>query len=451
MRICIIGKFPPIQGGVSMRTYRTAHALAARGHDVHVVTNAKEVRPPFRMHMRAEDWNRCEAKYEAGSVSVHWTDPVDRSQTYIPMASPFVSKLAAVAAAVHSERPFDVIYSHYLEPYGVAGHLAAQMAGVPHVARMAGSDAGRLWHHPQFEALYDHVLRSAEAVIATGAVAERAVERGVAADRIAFGGRFVVPEDLFTPEGPVLDLSALRAEVEADPRSARFGVGRVRGRPALFRGLRQARREQGLVRAARRNASAQAGRHRGRTGRTRAWPTDGRKKLPRPRAQARPGRSHSPDFHFFPIGACPNSCVAVSPSAVSSRTSRSDFTRRSSHSRCCFVGHAWSPRPRSSPSFPPIGRLPHGYGCVAIEDVDDDRRRSVRSSPPLREIPDRRRPSARAGARLRATCNGTRPFHRHWSISSRRPPPGSASGRQPAGQAPRLPPRRTRVTSPSLD
>ena len=40
MRICIIGKFPPIQGGVSTRTYWTAHQLAARGHEVHVVTNA---------------------------------------------------------------------------------------------------------------------------------------------------------------------------------------------------------------------------------------------------------------------------------------------------------------------------------------------------------------------------------------------------------------------------
>ena len=69
MRICIIGKFPPIQGGVSMRTYRTAHALAARGHDVHVVTNAKEVAPPFRMHMRAEDWARCEAEFGDGSVT----------------------------------------------------------------------------------------------------------------------------------------------------------------------------------------------------------------------------------------------------------------------------------------------------------------------------------------------------------------------------------------------
>ena len=36
MRICVIGKFPPIQGGVSMRTYWTAHALAKRGHDVRV-------------------------------------------------------------------------------------------------------------------------------------------------------------------------------------------------------------------------------------------------------------------------------------------------------------------------------------------------------------------------------------------------------------------------------
>jgi hypothetical protein len=61
VRICIVGKFPPIQGGVSMRTYWAAHALAMRGHDVHVVTNAKEVRPPYRMHMRAQDWKRCEA------------------------------------------------------------------------------------------------------------------------------------------------------------------------------------------------------------------------------------------------------------------------------------------------------------------------------------------------------------------------------------------------------
>jgi len=181
------------------------------------VTNAKEALPPYRMYMRAEDWRQCEAAYGAGSVTVHWTDPVDRSQSYIPMASPYVTKLATDAARAHAEHPFDVIYSHYLEPYGVAGHLAAQMTGLPHVARMAGSDAGRLWRHPQFELLYDHVLRSAEVVIAVGTVAERAIEHGVAPDRIAGGGAFVVPEHLFTPEGPKLDLAALRSEIAQDP------------------------------------------------------------------------------------------------------------------------------------------------------------------------------------------------------------------------------------------
>ena len=59
LRICIIGKYPPIQGGVAMRTYWRAHGLAALGHEVHVVTNAKEAVAPYRVLMRADDWARC--------------------------------------------------------------------------------------------------------------------------------------------------------------------------------------------------------------------------------------------------------------------------------------------------------------------------------------------------------------------------------------------------------
>jgi hypothetical protein len=112
MRICIIGKFPPIEGGVSMRTYWTAYALAARGHDAHVVTNAEEVRAPFRMHMRPQDWERCAPKFASGAVTVHWTDSVDGSQSHIPMANPFVAKLATLAANVHAAQACDVILSH---------------------------------------------------------------------------------------------------------------------------------------------------------------------------------------------------------------------------------------------------------------------------------------------------------------------------------------------------
>jgi hypothetical protein len=43
VRICIVGKYPPIQGGVSAQTYWAARGLAAGGHDVSVVTKAAEV------------------------------------------------------------------------------------------------------------------------------------------------------------------------------------------------------------------------------------------------------------------------------------------------------------------------------------------------------------------------------------------------------------------------
>jgi glycosyltransferase involved in cell wall biosynthesis len=216
VRICVLGKFPPIEGGVSTQTYWTAHALARRGHDVHVVTNAKEAKAPYRMYMRAEDWSRCDACYGDGSVTVHWTDPLDHSQAHIPLNSPVVTKLATLATRAHRVRPFDVIFSYYLEPFGVAGHLAAELTGVPHVVRMAGSDAGRLWHHPQFELLYDHVLRSAQVVIAEGAGAERAREHGTSPDRIASAGGFALPEDLFVPDGPDLDVRALSTDARSD-------------------------------------------------------------------------------------------------------------------------------------------------------------------------------------------------------------------------------------------
>jgi hypothetical protein len=150
------------------------------------------------------------------------------------MASPFISKLVSTAAQLHLQHPFDVIYSFYMEPYGIAGHLASQITGAPHVTRMAGSDAGRLWPHPQFEMLYDHVLRCAERVIVSGPVAERAIQHGVRPEAIAADGGFLVPEELFSPVGPVLDVATLCAEVRADPDLSSLLWGTFRGDRPYF-------------------------------------------------------------------------------------------------------------------------------------------------------------------------------------------------------------------------
>ncbi len=352
-----------------MRTYRTARALAARGHVVHVVTNAKEVAPPFRMHMRPQDWQRCESHFDRGSVTVHWTDPADRSQFHIPMSSPFVSKLAGIAAGVHAAHPFDVIFSHYLEPYGIAGHLAAQMTGVPHVVRMGGSDAGRLWHHPQLEFLYDHVLRAADFVVAVGTVAERARQHGIKPERIVAGGAYSIPED-FAPEGPVLDLDALRGEIAKDSglrdllwggflgNSRYFGVygklGESKGSFALLEAmqrLNQAKLDIGLVALAHGRPEVE--------NRFRARVTD-------------LGLSDRVlQIPFLPHWRVPEflrGCLAVCcleqdfPIGFHSPIVPLEVLQSGS----CLVASTEMIR-----KLPQWERLPHAYGCVAIQDVND--------------------------------------------------------------------------------
>jgi glycosyltransferase involved in cell wall biosynthesis len=395
VRICIIGKFPPIQGGVSTRTYWSAHDLASRGHDVHVVTNAKEARAPFRMLMRQQDWQRCEATYGTGSVTVHWSDPVDRSQNHIPMASPFVSKLASIATRVHSERPFDVIYSHYIEPYGVAGHLAAEMTRVPHVVRMAGSDAGRLWHHPQLETLYDHVLRSAETVIA-GMATGRAIKHGVEGDRIVTGGGSEAPADLFGPDGLALDLAALRGDVEADPEFRDLLWGGLAGELpcfGIYGKLGETKGSFALLAAMQR--LKEAGIAVGLLAMAHGWP--GIESRFRSRAQELGLADRILQIPFLPHWRVPEflrSCIAVC-------CLEQDFpivfhtpviAREVLMCGTCLVGSSEVIR-----KLPDYSRVPDGYGCVAIEDIQDVEALSAK----LAAIATDREPIASVAARGR--------------------------------------------------
>ena len=212
MRIALIGKYPPIEGGVSMHHYWYAHALAALGHQIHVVTNAREVEAPFRMFMRPEDWQRCEKTYSGGGyVRVHWTDPYDASQRHVPWHNPYATKLASLAIQVVQEHSLELIFSYYLEPYGVAGHLAAEMTGQPHVIKHAGSDAGRLLLHPQMGTLYDGIFAKAARIVTGGVVANQLLRSGIDKTRLFLEDDFRVPESIFCSDGEVLDLAKLLA------------------------------------------------------------------------------------------------------------------------------------------------------------------------------------------------------------------------------------------------
>jgi glycosyltransferase involved in cell wall biosynthesis len=394
MRICLIGKYPPIQGGVSMRTYWSAHRLAERGHDVAVVTNAREAAPPFRLHMRPADWERCAGDYGAGRVTVHWTDPADSAQAYLPMASPFVSKLATIAAGLHREKHFDVIFSHYLEPYGVAGHLAAEMTGAPHVVRMAGSDSGKLWRHPQLDLLYDHVLRSAQAVIASGVVAERALARGIDPGKIAPAEAFPVPEEIFMPLGSVMKFAALRSEVTESPelRDSYWGGINVE-RPYFGVFGKLGERKGSFVLLAALQRLKQQGLDVGLVAMAHGSPETERKF--RDEVQARGLDDRVLQLPFVPHWRVPEflrGCLAVCCLEQGFPIVHHTPIIPLEVLMCgkCLVGSTEVIR-----KLPNHERLPHGYGCVTIEDVND----VERLSGSLAAIVEDPAPAAVVGAR----------------------------------------------------
>lgn len=213
MKICILGKYPPIEGGVSTNTYWLSRGLAERGHEVHVVTNGDEVEEMFRLSLEADDWPWYEPRFERGSVRVYNPDPFSRrAMGHIPEGNPFVSKLAALATDVIRRNGCEVILAYYYEPYGVAGHLASRWTGVPLVIKHAGSDLDRLFLVPDLSTTYKELLRSADAVVTQTRMMPRFWGLGVRKDQLEPDVAYSIPP-AFCPEAPPLDVERCAARL----------------------------------------------------------------------------------------------------------------------------------------------------------------------------------------------------------------------------------------------
>jgi glycosyltransferase involved in cell wall biosynthesis len=185
MKICVVGKFPPIEGGVSRDTFWIVHGLVAAGHEVHVVTNADHVEPEYRITdvsaKNARD--KILSDLPVGKCHVHSIRSFARTN-YIPNAKPFVSAVAGRAIQVVRDHGIDLIFAYYLEPYGVAAEIASRATGVPFGLRHAGSDVGRLMQHPDLGPAYSNAFRNADYVLASTKTYRRLRHLGVSADRL---------------------------------------------------------------------------------------------------------------------------------------------------------------------------------------------------------------------------------------------------------------------------
>ena len=256
MRTCILGKYPPIEGGVSTTTYWLARGLAERGHEIHVVTNADEVEEMYRLTLAEGDRPFYEPRFEnGGRVRVHNPERVSRgAMGYIPEANPFVSKLASLATDVVRRHQCEQILAYYYEPYAVAGFLASRWTGRPLLVKHAGSDLDRLFHVPDLATTYKEILRSADAVVTQPRLMRRFLGMGVDPQRLEPDVAYAVPTTAFQPGAAPLDVArtALRipgldSPAPYDPSLPAIGVygkvGRSKGTFDLVAALGDLARE----------------------------------------------------------------------------------------------------------------------------------------------------------------------------------------------------------------
>lgn len=217
MKIIVIGKYPPIEGGVSASNYWTCRILAEGGHEVHVVTNSSEIEPQYRMWLQDEDQAMLRPDFSQSGgtrVFIHNTEKNDRA-LYIPWANPYVTKLTGIALSVARSYGCDLIYGHYLEPYGVAASLVSSWSGIPYRVRHAGSDIGRLVLVPELGEVYREVLCRAEKVVTSGPRhKERLVGLGTRVNSLLFDRMYSVNTECFNPKVQPLDVQTIVSQTE---------------------------------------------------------------------------------------------------------------------------------------------------------------------------------------------------------------------------------------------
>lgn len=161
MRILVIGKMPPIQGGVSSQTYWNARLLAEGGHEVHLVTNASEVEYGYRQLFLPDDIPFVNS---VPGLTCHYTEPL-RDQSFVPWTIPYASKLFGLAVSIVAQVNPDMIFSWYFEPYAVIAAQIGKLFDIPYVVRSAGSDIGRLSKHKDLANAFHWMLSNASAVL----------------------------------------------------------------------------------------------------------------------------------------------------------------------------------------------------------------------------------------------------------------------------------------------
>lgn len=201
MNICIISKYPPIEGGVSARVYWLAKALGERGHEVHIVTNSQEVEKEYREQIDDDG-----EEYVPQNVYVHSTT-ADTNPWHIPFSKAYTERMTNLAIEVIEKYNIQLIDSYYILPYGIAAFIAKNITGRPQILRHAGSDIGKLFTSSSYNTLFKMIFWRVDKIVTIPPLKKMFISLGIPESRIAFSEEMSVDPKAFSPEVSPFPLS----------------------------------------------------------------------------------------------------------------------------------------------------------------------------------------------------------------------------------------------------
>ncbi len=214
MNILAVGKYPPMQGGVSTQMYGLVHGLARRSHRVTLVTDGRMARSDNRAAMRSKDWRICVGADAVSDVKVVWGDDPSIGIGVDAVERQFKSLCRIAAAEALAVRP-DVVFTFYLEPYAFVGDRIARRFSIPHVVRTAGSDTNRFRNSKRHAVSLVPILDRAAVLWTSTGFAKDMELRGYPPEKLQIDGGFGVDLARFRPRARSLDVDRLRRELAA--------------------------------------------------------------------------------------------------------------------------------------------------------------------------------------------------------------------------------------------
>ena len=156
-KIAFLSKYPPIEGGISSKTYWLARGLALRGHEIHVITHDITAGREYSIK------DDMEIPEDSLNIQVHRTQ-LD-IPWHIPEDNEYSLSLINTAIRVVNEQEIEILDSGYLVPYGIAGDITKLSTQIPHIIRHGGSDLEKFLKQKHLQPLLNLALSNADAVI----------------------------------------------------------------------------------------------------------------------------------------------------------------------------------------------------------------------------------------------------------------------------------------------